>query len=352
MNELIVRPNSDLATTSSSQLARMPSPAEKAAIILSVLDPADATELLQSFGHDSILKFARVISGLKPVPSEVMKYVVGEFLVELGEETNVRGGEEQVRKFLSEFLDEDQVNQILSEAAGRDTRSVWERLGDAPNPKAAAYLQLEHPQTVAIILSKLRPDKAARILEEMDRNVAQMAVLRLSRVPNLDPEVISRLEKTIDQEFLSVMSRQMGGVKPAELIGDLMNNVSSDAREEFLAKLGEVNQDLQSEVLKVMFTFADIATRLEGRDVAKVVKEVEEEDFMLALKFAQETGNPSYDFILSNISKRLAERMGEDLEAMDSVKPKEGEAAQMAITNTIQRMAKMGEMKLIEIDPD
>lgn len=352
MNDLIVRPNTDLARTGSAPPAVLPTQAEKAAIILSILDPVEASELLQSFKHENILKFAKIISSLKPVPSPVMSAVVADFLGELGEGSNIRGGEEQVRKLLSEFLDPTQVEQILSDVAGRDTRSVWERLGDAPNTKAAAFLQLEHPQTVAIILSKIRPDKAARILEEMDRNVAQMAVLRLSRIPNLSPLLLGRLEKVIEDEFLSAMSRQMGSIKPAELIGDLMNNVSGSARDEFLENLGEVNQELQSEVLKVMFTFADIATRVEGRDLTQIMKAVEEEQLMIALKYSQETENPSVDFILSNLSKRLAERMTEDLDAMDSVKAKDGEAAQMVVTNAIQKMAKMGELKLIEIEPE
>ena len=352
MNELIVRPTTDVMATAAPAGDGMPTPAEKAAIILSILDPAEASELLKTFEQKSLLNFARVISSLKPVPAAIMSSVVTEFLTAMGEETNVRGGQEQVRKLLSQFLDDSQIDEILSDVAGRDVRSVWERLGDAPNSKVAAFFQLEHPQTVAIVLSKVRADKAARILEEMERNFAQSAVLRLSRVPNLEPHVIKKVEEVIEAEFLSAISRQSGSVKPSELIGDLMNNVSGAARDEFLENLGEVNQELQLEVLRVMFTFADIATRVEARDVAKIVKAVEEDQLMIALKYAQETGNQSFDFIMGNLSKRLAERMREDVEAMDSVKSSEGEAAHMAITNIIQSMAKMGEMKLIENEPE
>lgn len=329
-----------------------PSYSEKAAIILSLLDPEDASQLLREFSPDSLLKFAKVINSLKPVPQAVMIDVVTEFLMALGEETNVRGGQDQVRKFLSQFMEPADVDRILTDISGGTNRPVWERLGEAPNDKAAAFLQLEHPQTVAIVLSKLRPDKAAAILEELDRELAQGAVLRLSRVPTLDEAVIKKVEQTIDNDFLSAIKRQSGGVKPAELIGDLMNNVSGAAREQFLENLGEANQELQSEVLKVMFTFADIATRVATTDVAKLVKEVEEEQLMIALKYALDSGNPSFEFIMGNLSKRLSERLTEDIEAMEPVKEKDGEAAQMAITGVIQRLAKMGEFKLIEVDPD
>lgn len=353
MNDLIVRPPTDLASMVSGAPGRDGfNSAQKAAIILSVLDPADASELLKDFDHTSLLKFAKVINSLKPVPTASMVEVVKEFLHALGEETDVRGGQEQVRKFLSQFMDDDEVDRILLDVSGVKDRPVWERLGDAPNAKAAAFLQLEHPQTVAIVLSKLRPDKAAGILEELERDFAQSAVLRLARIPTIEPQVISEVERIIDEDFLSAIKRQSGSVNPAELIGDLMNNVSGSAREEFLQNLGEANGELQAEVLKVMFTFADIATRVNTVDVAKIIKVVEEEQLMIALRYAQDTDNPSYDFILGNLSKRLAERIGEDVQAMEPVKEKDGEAAQMAITGAIQRMAKLGEIKLIEVEPD
>ena len=352
MNEVIVRPSSELRNIGSPVDEPMPTSAEKAAIILSILDPKDASELLQTFKHDSLMEFARVINSLRPVPSSVTSAVVTEFLIAMGAETNVKGGREQVRLFLSQFLEDDQIDEILSDISGKDVRSVWERLGDAPNAKTAAFLQLEHPQTVAIVLSKMRADKAARILEDLDRDFAQTAVLRLSRVPALDASIIKCVEKVLEDDFLSAVSRQSGSVKPSELIGDLMNNVSGAAREEFLENLGEANQELAQEVLRVMFTFADIADRLDGRDVAKVVKAIEEEQMMDALKYAKDTGNQSFDFIMSNLSKRLSERMSEDLEAMDAVKPADGESAHMAITNIIQRMAKRGELKLIENEPE
>jgi len=113
MNEVIVRPSSELRNIGSPVDEPMPTSAEKAAIILSILDPKDASELLQTFKHDSLMEFARVINSLRPVPSSVTSAVVTEFLIAMGAETN--------------------IDEILSDISGKDVRSVWERLGDAPN---------------------------------------------------------------------------------------------------------------------------------------------------------------------------------------------------------------------------
>lgn len=353
MNELIVRPTMDLVSPKAAGSGAADfSFAQKAAIILSILDPADAAELLRGFDQSSLLKFAKVISAQKAVPTAVLLDVVNEFLAELGEDTSVKGGAGQVRALLGQFLDEADVDRILADVEGSVKRSVWERLGTAPAAKIASYLQLQHPQAVSVALSKMRPNTAASVLELLDRDFAKEAVLRLSRIPTLDEKKMKKIESVIERDFLSAITRQAGSVNPAELIGDLMNNISSAARDEFLQKLDEVDAKLAQEVTRVMFTFADIVDRLEPRDVAMVIKETEDEDLMIAFKYAMDTDNPSLEFMLSNLSKRLTERIREDLDAMDGVKEKEGEAAQMKITSMIQKKAKMGEIKLIEKDDE
>lgn len=353
MNELIVRPTTEIAkqdvTTLSADQFTQP---QKAAIILSALEPADAAEILKGFSQSSLLRFAKEINAQKTVPASVLLNVAGEFLSELGDGTDVKGGADQVRKFLGQFLDDAEVDRIMSDVDGSKQRTVWERLVSAPPPKLATYLQSQHPQTVATILSKLKPNGAAAVLELLDREFAQAAVLRLSRIPSLDRSRLEKIEGVIEHEFLSVISRQAGSVKPAELIGDLMNNISGSARDDFLQQLESADAKLAQEVTRVMFTFTDIADRLQPRDVALIIKDTEEQDLMTAFRHAQDTANPSLDFMLSNLSKRLSERITEDLEAMDAVKDKDGEAAQMKIVAIIQQKAKAGEISLIENDED
>ena len=348
MNDLIVQPSISLATpgeeTGVSSLTR----AQKAAIILSVIDPSDAAEILQNFREPTLMHFAKAVSDLKPISSDEVTEVVLEFLTELGDGNDVRGGIEQVRKYLGEFLPEDNVNRIIEDIAGQTDRPVWERLGEAQTTTAATYLGNEHPQTIAFILSKLKPDRAAAVLELLDREVGQSAVLRMARIASLDPQTTALIESTIDEKFLSAVNRQSATAKPAEVIGNLMNNIAGEARDQFLEYLENTDSKLAADITKVMFTFADIATRVPTNGVPVFIKDVEDDVLMAALRYARDKENPSYEFIMSNMSKRMAERYNEEVEAMDAVKPKDGEVAQMEIVKVIQMKAKAGDILLHE----
>ena len=355
MNELIIRPNSDVAAQDeATQQVDLyePTRPQKAAIVLSLIEPSDAAVLLKDFKEGTLLSFAKAVSELKPVPPRLVEQVALEFLHEMGERTDVRGGIEQVREFLSQFMDSEEVDRIVSELKDQDVRPVWERFVEAPVPAAAPFLALEHPQTVAVILAKSRADKAAKLLESLEVEFAQTVVSRMAKAPRPLAGVLKDMERVIDSDFLSVISRQSAAVKPAELIGNLMNNVSGAARDGFLKYLEESDAAFAQDVQREMFTFADIVERVQPVAIAMIVKDVEEETLMIALKFARDTNNPSYDFFIGNLSKRLSERLVEDMDAMEDVKEKEGEAAQMEIISAIQRKAKLGEIKLIEVDPD
>ncbi len=349
MNELVLAQKPGLPEATAAFSARSLSQSQKAAIVLSVLDPADAANMLKGLDESSVLKFARAVSDLKPMPPHVLNEVVHEFLAHLSNLTDVRGGVDQVRSLLAGVMDDVEIDRIVAEITGNIKRPIWDRFGDAPANLAAAYLQLQHPQTVSYVLAKLKPSKAAAILEEIEREVANTSVIRLARIPTLDDDVQSILHATLDSDFLSTLSRKTNNILPEEVIGNLMNNVSTEAREEFLKFLADTNEELANNVIKVMFTFADIATRVRPNEVTFFTKEVEDDELLIALKHAQESGNPTFEFVISNMSKRLAERLNEELEAMEPPVAKEAEALQIKIVNIIQRKAKMGEMSLIEI---
>ncbi|MBR28337.1 flagellar motor switch protein FliG [Albimonas donghaensis] len=326
------------------------SQAQKAAVVIVALGPEAATEILRNLGDANIKRFASAVSKLNGVPHAVVDAVVSEFLATMGDELSVRGGLDEARKFLGQVLDEDSLSRVLEEIDARSVRTIWQRLADSADAPLSNWLSAEHPQVACLVVSKLRSDQAARLLERFEPAFAQDIVLRMSRVPTPDNAALEILTRTIEQDFVSVIERNQGARKPAELIASLMNHVSATARDSFLGHMDSVDSKLAQEVQRVMFTFADIASRVNPRDVAKVMKEVEEPVLMTALKSALATENPSADFILGNIAKRLSERLREDLDGMPDVRQKEGEAAQAALVNAIQTLARRGEIKLIEID--
>ena len=334
-----------------SRLDPAPSPVEKAAIILTAIGPELASSFLRDLAEPDMQRFARAISGLGKISQDVFDAVIVEFLEQLTTGPEISGGSKAARKLLAAVIDdEDEVQRLLDGRQRSAVRSVWERLNDTPAPTLATFLQAEHPQTAAVVLSEMRPDVAAGVLERLDRPFAQVIVLRLSRVPQLDPPVADAVQGAIERDFLSVLQRNLSKRRPADLIAGLMNNISTEVREGFLGYLESQDSTFAQEVQRTMFTFDDIAVRLHGRDVAGVLRDVPEDVLLQAMKLGEAKGSPTVAFILENLPRRLSERYVDELASLLDVSRKEGESAQIEITKAIQTQAKSGAIRLIEKD--
>lgn len=322
---------------------------EKAAIVMIALGPEPASALLGEMGEQRIRRFAQVVSGMREISAEVVEVVIREFLEILGDKLTLSGGPEEVRKFLGQVLDNDSVTRIMEDLGGTGA-SVWTRLGDVEESRLASWLEMEHAQVAAVVLTRLNSIKAARVLERFDSDFAQLVVLRMSRVPTFDASTLNQLSEVIERDFLPTVRAEKGNRKPADLIAGLMNHVSSTVRDDLLGRMEQEAPVLTQEVQKVMFTFADIIDRVNPRDVGAVTKDIDEVALMTALKLGEATGNPSVEFVLSNISKRLSERMREDLKEMPEPSKRDGEAAQTEVIAKIKELVDRGAIKLIEAE--
>ncbi|NNU79331.1 hypothetical protein HMH01_02665 [Halovulum dunhuangense] len=335
---------------SASQKYRDLTPIRKAAIILAAIGPEVASEFLKNMSEAALTRTAIAISRLEHIPKEMLDSVIAEFLLSIGTEEEVSGGSHTARRLLSEVLDDNTIEKIMLDVEGGDTRRAWKQLNDVSTAALASFVGAEHPQTAAVILSELRPDKAAAVLERLDREFAQLTVLRLSPVPTPDPLVAEMVERVIASDFLSALQRTQRSRKPADIIAGMMNNMSSEGREKFLDFIEGERPALHKEVLRTMFTFADIRNRVDPRSIPVIAKEIEEQTLLTALKWGQAQNNPSAEFILQNLSRRLAERLAEELSAMPEVTPREGESAQQEVVRLIREMTRQGQTQMIAED--
>lgn len=330
---------------------RMPKPIEKAAMILTAIGPELGAGFLRELTETDMERFARAIAGLGKINQDILDAVIVEFLELLTTGPEVAGGAKAARKLLSAVLDDaDEVDRLVEGRRRSTERPVWERLNEVPVTALASFMQAEHPQTAAVILSELRAEIAASVLERLDRGFAQSVVVRLSRVPSLDPPVLASIIGAIERDFLSVLQRNLSKRRPADLIAGLMNNISTEVREGFMGYLESQDATLAQDVQRTMFTFDDIALRLHGRDVAGVLRDLPEEALLSALKLGQAQESASVAFMLENLPRRLSERYLEDLATLEDVTRKEGEAAQIEITKAIQAQVRDGTIRLIEKD--
>lgn len=321
---------------------------EKAAVILTAVGPETAADFLRDLPRSDLQRFARAVNGLGAVSQELLDAVVVEFLELLTTGPDVWGGVEAARRLFAGFMSEDEIARLLEGGGLNVRRSVWERLNDTPVPALATFIAAEHPQTAAVILSEMRAEVAAAVLERLDRAFAQAIVLRLSRVPAYDPAVSAAVEGAIERDFLSALQGSLSKRRPADLIAGLMNNISIEAREDFLGRLESEDVALAQDVVRTMFTFDDIAVRIHGRDVPAILREIPDEIVLNALKLGEAQGSPSVAFILQNLPRRLAERYVDDLANLTEVSRKEGEAAQIEVTKAIQIQARQGNIRFVE----
>lgn len=325
-------------------------PLDKAAIILAALGPDVAGEFIRNLSENDLTRVAIAISRIDKVERETLDAVMAEFVLSIGTEEEVSGGLQTARKLLATVLDENTIEKIMFDVEGGDTRAAWKKLNDCTAVALAGFIGAEHPQTAAVILSELRAEKAAAVIERLDPEFSQLTLLRLARVPSLDSDVAARVERVISRDFLSVIQAGKRSRKPADVIAGLMNNLGEEPRTKFLDFLETEKPTLHRDVLKTMFTFADIRTRVQPRDLPIIIKEIEEPMLITALKYGRSQGNATTDFILENLSKRLSERLAEDVDAMPDVSGRDGEAAHQEVVRKIQDMAKLGTIELISED--
>lgn len=327
-----------------------PSPIEKAAMILTAVGPDLAGGFLRALGEADMERFAHAVAGLGRIRQEVLDAVIVEFLEALTSGPELTGGAKAARKLLGSVLDEDRMARLF-DGADPDRRTIWDRLNEAPVPALATFLRAERPQTAAVILREMRPETAASVLEKLDRAFAQNVVLRLARPARLDPGLIESIGAVIERDFLAVLRSDLGRRRPADLIAGLMNNISVEARDGFIGYLEAQEPGLARDVQRTMFTFEDIATRLNARDIAGILRDLSEESLLRALSHGQATGSVTPAFVLDSLPRRLADRYAEELAALDPVDRATGEAAQMDLTRAIQSQVRLGLLRLTDADP-
>ncbi|MEM1274924.1 MAG: FliG C-terminal domain-containing protein [Pseudomonadota bacterium] len=318
-------------------------PEDRAAIVLLTLGPETAAKFLTDVDESAMRRFAKAVNRMRLVPAPVVDAVIGEFIEQVRDQKTLRGGPEEIRRYLSEVLERDQVEQIVQEVEEKN-RSVWTKLGEVEDAKIASLLKVEHPRVAAFTLTRLAATKAARVLENLEPELARAIVLRMSDIAAIDPEVVQRIGDVIGRDFLSTEQRSKHARKPVDIVAGVMNHIGNETREDLLGHMDERNPELARNVRRVMFTFNNIADRVRPKDVPNIVKGFDAQNLLIALK----GGGPVFDFVMANISKRMAERFDEEIKELADISRKEIELARNEMTSFVQDMAKRGAIQLVD----
>lgn len=319
---------------------------EKAAIVLYSLGPERAEAIVRRLDTRQQHAFARAMHRLSEVTPDRIETVLDEFACLVRGDRGPRGGGNETRAFLSRVLEPERVEQIMDDLEGPLGRDVWERLSRAPEQALAACLEGEQPQTVAVILSRLSADKAAKLLIAMPEERAKDIVVRLARLGRIDPAVLDDLKEALQANLIERLRVERRKRKPESVLGSMFDLLPSDRAAPLMAALAEVEPGTAERIQKAMFVFSDIPLRLNGSALQTVIRAFDRDRLLLALKLAQQDQAPIADLFLQNMSKRAAEQMQEELANLTGVSLKAAQQAQAELIALIQGLAKSGEITL------
>ena len=317
--------------------------AVRAAVVLTALEPEVAASVLSGFSDARIRSFARAMTRIGEMNATDIDAILSDFITRLSSDTGVTGGEDEARRYLSAFMEPDGVDQMMTELAA-PPRSVWSRLNDVPDAALSDWLSQEHPQVAAVTLTQLSSDKSARLLEVFEPALAQQIILRMGQAPSASTEIINRIAEVVERDVLPQTTASAAKANPANIIATVLNQVSGRVRDELIDHMRGASAALADNVRRLMFTFEDIPERVEPRDIALVLKTVDDAQLMTALK--PTACEPIATFFLENITKRMADRLREEIKELAEPDVAAAEAAQSGVIATIIGLKDSGALVL------
>ncbi len=316
---------------------------DKAAILMLALGEEHSSKIWPLLDDEEIKEISQNMANLGAVNSDVVEKLFLEFVNNFSSTGSLTGTFDSTERLLMKALPSERVNQIMEEIRGPAGRTMWDKLANVNENVLANYLKNEYPQTVAVVLSKIRPEHAARVLAALPEEFSMEVVMRMLRMEAVQKEVLDKVEQTLRTEFMSNLART-NRRDAHEMMAEIFNSLDRNTEARFLAALEERSRDAAERIKALMFTFEDLI-KLDPSGVQTLLKGVEKDKLGLALKGASETLR---DLFFSNMSERAAKLLREEMESMGPVRLKDVDEAQMLMVNTAKELAAKGEIMLAD----
>jgi flagellar motor switch protein FliG len=314
---------------------------QKAALLIMSVGEETAAKLFTLMHDDEIREISQTMANLGTVNATVIERLFVEFADQISSTGTMTGTYESTERLLSKVLDKSKVNTIMEEIRGPAGRTMWDKLGNVHEAVLANFLKNEYPQTVAVVLSKVKADHAARVLSMLPEAFAMEVIMRMLRMESVQKDVLDDVERVLRNEFMSNLARTARR-DAHEMIAEIFNNLDRASESRFLTALEERNRDSAEKVRSLMFTFEDLG-KLDPGGVQTLLRNVEKDKLPLCLKGASEALR---DMFLSNMSERASKMLKEDMAAMGPVRLRDVEEAQLAMVTVAKDLAGKGEIML------
>ena len=338
--------NTMLLPARPADLKRFTGPQRAAALMLA-LGKDYGAPIWEQLSVDEIKELSSAIAQLGRVPAVVVEHLLIEFSGEVSSMSSLHGSYETTERLLDGILPTGRVKEIMDDIRGPSGRTMWDKLSNVSETVLAAYLKNEYPQTIAVVLSKLKADYAARVLAELPRELSVDVIMRMLRMDTVQKEVLAEVEATLKTEFMSNLSRSQRR-DPHETMAEVFNALDRSTEESLLSALDESAPEAAERIRALMFTFDDLGNLLPSA-IAAVVRAADKREMALAMKGAPEELRQVF---FSAMTARSAKLMLEDIVGLGPVRSKDCEEAQSSMVRLAKALADRGEILLVDSQTD
>jgi flagellar motor switch protein FliG len=312
---------------------------ERAAVLMLALGEQFGGPIFSLLDDDELREISIVMASLGAIDASEVEQLLLEFVSRMSASGALLGNYDSAERLLQQYLPKERVGGIMDEIRGPAGRNMWEKLANVQEEVLANYLKNEYPQTVAVVLSKLRPEHAARVLSILPEDFALDVVNRMLKMESVQKEVIERVEQTLRTEFMSNLS-QTRRRDLHEVMAEIFNNFDRQTETRFITALEEDNREAAERIKALMFTFDDLI-KLDAGSAQTLMRNIDKDKLAISLKGANETVR---QFFFSNMSTRAAKMLVDDMQAMGAVRLRDVDEAQGLLVNTAKDLAAKGEI--------
>jgi flagellar motor switch protein FliG len=314
---------------------------QKAAILLLTLGEDFTADIFRQLDDNEIKRLGRAMSRIQNVTPDAVQTVLNEFVNEVSSPTDLRiKGDNFLKNTISRAITDERAESLLEEIHSETGPVPFASLKHVDAKVLGNFIRNEHPQTVALILAHLDPDKAAEIVSEFPEQLQMDVVMRIADLDRVPQSVVQEIEQVLNEEIIAlgtVGTQKLGG---AQTVAEILNQVDQATENAILSKIEEDRMELANDIRKLMFVFDDLIN-VDDRGIRAILKDVNNEELTLALKTGSEDMKNK---ILSNLSERAAEMIKEDLDVMGPVRLADVEKAQQSILRVAKKLEAEGKV--------
>ncbi|HPN36885.1 MAG TPA: flagellar motor switch protein FliG [Melioribacteraceae bacterium] len=316
---------------------------QKAALLMIALNVETASLLFKQLDPMDVEAISAEISQVRNVPSHVVDQVLSDYYALItAQEYVVEGGIDYAQQVLEKSFGLAKAMEIIEKVKNLTTLRGFDVLKKADSTQLVNFLNKEHPQTIALILSHLNPDQTAEAIKELPDELRSEVVFRIATLGKISPQTLKQIEKVVDELAGFSMNQSMSKLGGPKSVATILNRTNVTLSKDIIAGIEEKDPEVASEIKRLMFLFEDII-HLQDKDIQRILKEVDRKDLGFALKIADEKVSTK---IYANMSERAADLLKEELQFMGPVKLKEVEAAQARIVDVIKQLEEQEEITI------